>query len=135
MLNCWNPISGNFQSTFPDKFGPTFESIFYQLLSTLLHILTFGRKVHRYLIGRGSGQEVFVPGQGVCSNIKTLPIFHFSIRSSILKYSLVFFVFVQGYPKGLRRLRLLEHHQKAKYLHFALKASSHTKISCFFIPF
>ena len=135
MLNFWNPISGNFHSTFPGNFGPTFESIFYQLLSTLLHILTFGRKVRRYLIGRGSGQEVFVPGQGVCSNIKTLSIFHFSIPSSILKYPLLFFVFFQGYPKGLRRLRLLEHHQKAKYLYFALKASSHTKISCFSFAF
>ena len=127
MLNCWNPISGNFQSTFPGNFGPTFVFIFYLLLSTLLHILTFGRKVHRYLIGRGSGQEVFVPGQGVCSNIKTLSIFHFSIRSSILivpglgvcsniktrsifhfsirssilKYSLFFFVFFfKVTPKG-----------------------------------
>ena len=135
MLSCWNPISGNFQSTFPGNFGPTFESIFDQFLSTLLHILTFGRKVRRYLVGRGSGEEVYVPGQGVCSNIKTLSIFHFSIRSLILKYSLFFFVFFQGYPKGLRRLRLLEDHQKAKYLYFALKARSHTTLSYFSIAF
>ena len=108
MDNCCSTVGIPFQVTFNQLSQATldklFESIFYQLLSTLLDILTFGRKVHRYLIGRGSGQEVFVPGQGVCSNIKTLSIFHFSIRSSILKYSLSFFVFFSRLPqKGLRR--------------------------------
>ena len=37
--------------------------------------------------------------------------------------------------KRFRRLLLLEHHQKAKYLYFALKASCHTKNFCFSIAF